>query len=86
MANGGNVTDQIDNLKAATISELVERYKQLFGQKPPVWTKVVLIRQLAYKIQEQTFGGLSTAVTTRIQELTRIYDSIHKVVPCFFNL
>lgn len=80
MANGGNVTEQIDNLRAATISELVERYKQLFGQKPPVWTKVVLVRQLAHKLQEQALGGISPAAKTRIQELIRIYDPIHKVV------
>lgn len=80
MANGGNVAEEIDNLKAATITELVERYKQLFGQKPPVWTKVVLIRQLAHKIQEQALGGISPAAKTRIQELIRIYDPIHRVV------
>lgn len=80
MANGGNVTGQIDHLKMATITELVERYKQLFGQKPPLWTKVVLIRQLAHKLQEQTLGGISPAAKTRIQELIRIYDPIHRVV------
>ncbi len=67
----GDITEQIGHLKAATINELVEHYKQLFGQKPPVWTKVVLIRQLAHKIQEQTLGGISPAAKTRIQELIR---------------
>jgi hypothetical protein len=76
----GDIAEQIDNLKTATIAELVERYKQLFGQKPPIWTKVVLIRQLAHKIQEQSLGGISPAAKTRIQELIRIYDPIHRVV------
>lgn len=75
----GDIAEQIKTLKATDIPELNTLYQRLFGEKPRAYKKVFLIRQLAHKIQEQALGGLSPAVTTRIQELIRMYDPIHKV-------
>jgi len=75
----GDMAGKIEELKKKEISELAELYQRLFGNKPTSGKKALMIRQLAYKIQEQALGELSPAVTTKIQELIRIYDPIHKV-------
>jgi small nuclear ribonucleoprotein (snRNP)-like protein len=75
----GDIAGQIETLKATDIPGLNALYQRLFGEKPRAYKKVFLLRQLAHKIQEQALGGLSPAVTTRIQESIRMYDPIHKV-------
>ena len=53
------VAHEIENLKHATRSELKERWRALYRTEPPGRIRRdLLIRALAYRMQEQAFGGL----------------------------
>ncbi|MHB1463348.1 MAG: DUF2924 domain-containing protein [Armatimonadota bacterium] len=51
---------QIADLPNLTTLELQELWMTLNGKEPPSCSRDYLIRRLAYRIQEITFGGLST--------------------------
>ena len=52
-----------------TVPDLVIRYQQAFGKPPRVKHRDWLWRRVAWKIQEQRFGGLSTVAMRRLDEL-----------------
>lgn len=74
----GDIDAQIEGFKAAELTELAMLYLQLFGSKPTSGKREFLIRQLAYRVQEQAVGELSPRARDRIQELIRLYDPINK--------
>lgn len=51
-----NVSGQIEALKPTGTAQLLEQYKELFGDKAAPGNRVFLIRQLAYQMQEQAMG------------------------------
>lgn len=73
-----NTAEQIDALKTAPTGELLIRYKELYGDKTAPGNRIVLIRKLAYRIQENALGGLSLAVKDRVRDLLQAYDPINK--------
>jgi hypothetical protein len=65
-------------LKAASLEELTAKYTELFGQASPCsGNKVFLWRRIAYKLQENAYGGLSGAAQGRIQTLIAQYDPVN---------
>ena len=64
---------EIDALQSETTLLLRQRWKALYGSEPPPRaSRDLLIRALAYRLQERMFGGLSTS-TRRLLE--RIADN-----------
>ena len=63
------ITQQIRELLHLTPAELAERYTHLFGKPPRVRNKAFLHRQVAWKLQERAFGGLSDRARTRLDDL-----------------
>jgi hypothetical protein len=50
---------EIERLRKATPSDLKERWRTLYGSEPPRRiSRDLLVRALAYRIQEQALGGL----------------------------
>jgi hypothetical protein len=50
---------EIERLRKATPSDLKERWRTLYGSEPPGRiSRDLLVRALAYRIQEQALGGL----------------------------
>jgi len=74
-----DIPGQIEALKTTGTAQLLTQYKELFGDKAAPGKRVFLIRQLAYRIQEQELDGISPSVRGRIQELIRTYDPINKI-------
>ena len=64
----GDISGQLEVLKTMGTAQLLEQYKELFGNKAAPCNRIFLIRQLAYRIQEQAMGGISPAARNRIQE------------------
>lgn len=53
------LADEIAALREATAADLKSRWRALYGTEPPPRiSRDLLIRALAYRIQEQAFGGL----------------------------
>jgi hypothetical protein len=63
------MSNEIAELRAMRVPELVERYAAVFGKPPRCKQPTWLWRRIAWKLQEQRFGGLSVAAKARLEEL-----------------
>ena len=72
------VLNQILALKEMKIEELLAKYKEIFNdQKPGAVNSEYLRKQIAYRLQELAYGGLSTEAKTRLEQLITVYDPIN---------
>jgi hypothetical protein len=63
------VAEELKRLPTLDRTSLVERWTSFFGQAPPPRTsRCLMIRAVAYKIQERAFGGLKPATRRMLQE------------------
>lgn len=76
----GNTTKHIEGLKATSTEQLTALYRQYFGDRAAPGNRTFLIRQLAYRIQEQAMGDLPSAAKDKVEELIRAYDPINRTV------
>lgn len=66
------VEDRIQELPAQPRPALLALWRELFKGPPPTQVrKEVLVKFLAYRMQEQAYGGLSPAARKRLSELAR---------------
>lgn len=63
------VLKQIANLHGKSQDELKALWQEYFGTAPPAYRKGFLIRGLAQRIQELTFGGLPAVYQQRLDAL-----------------
>ena len=57
-------------------------WRELFKEAAPSEVRrELLVRMLAYKIQEQAFGGLSTAARKRLRELAAAFNRNSEIPP-----
>ena len=63
------IVKQIADLHNKTQDELKALWKEYFGVEPPAYRRGFLIRGLAHRIQELTFGGLPPAYQQRLDDL-----------------
>jgi len=75
-----DISRQIGTFKTAGVAQLSALYKQFFADKAVPGNRTFLVRQLAYRIQEQASGEISAESKGRIQELIRTYDPINRTV------
>ena len=69
-----SIPQEIAALRAMAVPELVERYEDVFGRPPRVKHRDWLWRRIAWKIQEQRFGGLSQVAKRRLDELIAEFE------------
>jgi hypothetical protein len=79
-----NNTDQILELQNLSRNQLLDRWHKLYGKTPPPGIRrEVIIPFLAYRIQENTEGGLSPAVRamlkSAIRQLQRTHNSERRI-------
>jgi len=77
--NNSNGSEQlfaeIEALQSETVLQLRQRWKALYGTEPPQRaSRDLMMRAVAYRLQERALGGLSTA-TRRLLE--RIADDVN---------
>lgn len=60
---------QIAELPTLPQERLKELWREYFGAEPPAYRRGFLIRGLAHRIQELTYGGLSPAHQGRLEAL-----------------
>jgi hypothetical protein len=70
MATGEmDLSEQLTSLPEMNKAALCALWREHFGAPPPEQTRRdLIIRVLAYKIQEQAFGGFSTAIRRRLRQ------------------
>lgn len=64
-----NVLVEIAALKRATVTDLKQRWRDLFDTQPPPYNRRFLESRLAYRIQELAYGGLLRQTLERLQAL-----------------
>jgi len=73
-----NLLSQIMALRDASIDELARKYGELFpGKKAARENKIFLWKQIAYKLQELEYGGLSVKTKDKLKGLVQQYDPIN---------
>ena len=68
------IPEILAELQAMAVPELVERYQAVFGKPPRTKHRAWLWRRIAWKVQEQRFGGLSEVAKRRLDELIAEID------------
>jgi hypothetical protein len=63
------VAGEIRGLQQAGIVALRAEWRRRFGDEPPRLSRDLLVRALAYRVQERAMGGLSRANLKRLREL-----------------
>ena len=63
-------------LSRMSILELRQRYVALFGKPPRTGHRLFLLRRVAWRLQEQSLGGLPTEARQRLTELTHLLDPL----------
>ena len=72
------VLSQLLALKEMKIEELLAKYKEIFkDRKPGAINAEYLRKQIAYRLQELAYGGLSNEAGTRLEQLITVYDPIN---------
>ncbi len=72
----------IAGLDALTRAELGERFEELFGRTAPKgMSRPLLLRVVAYRIQEDNIGGPNRALKRRLAKLARELDASGSVTP-----
>jgi len=62
---------QIAELHTLSVPDLKARWRKLLGTDPPTYQRRFLIKRLAYRVQELTYGGLSDVARQRAAEIIR---------------
>ena len=63
------VESELRALEQAGIVALRAEWRRLFGGDPPRLSRDLLVRALAYRVQERATGGLSRASLKHLREL-----------------
>jgi hypothetical protein len=67
--------EEISNLPALSKAELLTRWRERLKQAPPSHlNKPILVPVLAYRLQEQAFGGLKPAYKRRLRQLAESFE------------
>jgi hypothetical protein len=61
-------------LSRLTTSELRNRYAEVFGELPPTWNRVWMLKRLAWRLQALAEGGLTERARRRAEELANEAD------------
>lgn len=68
------ISEELAELRALNMAELVERYVEVFGKAPRCRQPVWLFRRIAWEVQARRFGGLSKRALARLEELMAEID------------
>jgi hypothetical protein len=69
-----DVLRQIALLRDASTADLKQRWRELFGQEPPPFSRPFLQSRLAYRLQELAYGGLKLDTVARLEALGERLD------------
>jgi hypothetical protein len=69
MTTTSPVLKQITGLPKLSYDELKALWREYFGVEPPAYRRGFLVRGLAHRIQELSFGGLATAYQARLDAM-----------------
>ena len=74
---------EIESLRRATLVDLREKYREVFGEETRVRHREHLFRRIAWRLQALAEGDLSERALARAHEIARDAD-LRKIAPCGF--
>jgi len=63
------VLQQVAELNDMGLSRLRERWRELFDSAPPSYGRAMMMKRLAYRIQEMAYGGLNGEVRDQMARI-----------------
>jgi hypothetical protein len=67
-----SISNQVSRLRTLPRNELLDLWRNLYGKvAPPAVRREVLVPFLAYKIQENAYGGLKPATRAELRRIAR---------------
>lgn len=64
-----NIRVELARLQVMELDELRTKWRELYGKEPPDCGKLLMRRQLAFRIQEMQYGGISESAQTALTEI-----------------
>jgi len=74
-AAAADVTDRLARLQTLDLAEMRQEWRRLYRAEPPRMSRDLMMRALAYRIQEIAFGGLSRATQRRLAALAGEFEN-----------
>lgn len=68
------IINQVAALAGLSYADLKERWKTLYGTGAPAYNRTYLIKRLAYRIQELTYGGLADETRGHLKLIAEAHD------------
>ena len=77
---GQKVSAPLVELTTLSMPALRSEWRRLFRREPPRLSRDLMMRVIAYRIQEIAFGGLPIAVERRLAKLTDAFESQGRII------
>jgi hypothetical protein len=74
-ATGSDAADRLARLETLDLSAMRQEWRRLYRAEPPRLSRDLMMRAIAYRIQEIAFGGLSKATLRRLATLATEFES-----------
>ena len=71
----------LEALPALSPDELRKEWRRLYRSQPPRLSRDLLIRAVAYRVQELRYGGLSKATSRKLAALVQVRQSGGDIAP-----
>jgi len=72
------VLRRVAELNGMDLGQLRERWRELFDSEPPTYGRAMMMKRLAYRIQELAYDGLSSQVRDQMDRILEVagYDEM----------
>ena len=72
------VLKQVAELTDMDLGQLKKRWRELFDAEPPSYGRAMMMKRLAYRIQELVYGGLAGDVRNQMDRILKVagYDQM----------
>jgi len=79
-ASHSELSQKITALPNLTAQELRDEWRRLYRGQPPRLSRDLLVRAIAYRMQELAYGGLSKATQRKLVALTKELETNGSIV------
>jgi hypothetical protein len=73
------VLRRLEALRDLSLDELRKEWRRLYRSQPPRLSRDLLVRAIAYRIQEHRYGGLSKATSRKLAALGKAHQLGEKI-------
>ena len=67
-SDAASLSERLATLSELSLPEMRAEWRRLYRSPPPRLSRDLMVRALAYRIQEKACGGLTPAISRRLQE------------------